>query len=234
VSSEPLPALARVGVSACLLGQRVRYDGGHKEHQLLSKGLAPWLTLAPVCPEDELGLGTPREPIRLALAGEEITLRAPGSGSDHTQAMARFARRRIEKLVTQGLDGYVLKSRSPSCGLAVDVQSPTGPLARAARGRFAEALALELPDLPLCEESDLDHDPSRESFLRRVRCHAWLRATQPSFELLEEFHERQRAHVDPETHARLRAALPETPDPRELDRYRSQLLRALATHQERT
>jgi len=224
-----------VGVSACLLGQRVRYDGGHKEHPLLSGGLAPWLTLVPVCPEDELGLGTPREPIQLELSGEAIALRAPGSGLDHTLPMARFARQRIRDLVSRGLDGYVLKSRSPSCGLAVEVQTPSGPLPRRTRGRFAEALALELPDLPLCSERDLDHPPARESFLRRVEAHAWLRARPlPCLAALLEFHEGQRPHLEAADHARLRALLSEAPTPEELAGYRRALLSALGPPPEKT
>jgi uncharacterized protein YbbK (DUF523 family) len=234
-------ALARVGVSACLLGERVRYDGGHKEHPLLRGGLAPWITLVAVCPEAELGLGTPREPIQLvrrvvknadAQVGDEqtgregIALLAPGSGLDHTESMARFAQERVAQLVVQGLDGYVLKSRSPSCGLAVEVHTPRGLLPRAARGRFAEVLAQELPDLPLCEEHDLDQDARRERFLHRVRAHAWLRqSSHPDREALLAFHEEQRAHLDAGAFEELRASLLQELDPA---RYRRGLLGALA------
>lgn len=218
------PEPARVGVSACLIGERVRYDGGHKEHPLLSSGLRPWIELVPVCPEAELGLGTPREPIRLERAGaSQIRLRAPGSGRDHTGAMRDFARVRVAEVVTQGLDGYVFKSRSPSCGLAVDLHADEALLPRAARGRFAEVVAEDLPELPLCEELDLEGERLR-GFLLRVRCHAWLRQSAAGGpEVLLPLHESLRPELPAHEHQRLRGLL--LNESRE--RYRRALLVAL-------
>lgn len=214
---------ARVATSACLLGQRVRYDGGHKEHPLLRGGLRPWITLVPLCPEAELGLGTPRAPIQLVDSGEGIRLRACSSAQDHTEAMASFAAGRIAELVRQGLDGGVLKSRSPSCGLAVEVHGSPRP--RLARGRFAEALALEEPLLPLCEEGDLEQPARLERFLHRVRVHAWLRQVEgPNPSAWASFHAAQAPHLDPAAHARLGALLASA----DLPGYRRELLTALA------
>ena len=105
-------------MSACLLGREVRYDGGHKRDRFLTDVLAPFVEWVPVCPEVELGLGIPRETIRLERDGQALRLVAPKSGADHTAAMERFARRRTAALRALDLSGYVLKKGSPSCGMA--------------------------------------------------------------------------------------------------------------------
>src|SRR5512145_2249420 len=99
----------RVGISACLLGQQVRYDGGHKRDAFLTDTLGRWVEWVPVCPEVELGLGIPREPIRLEGNARAPRLVAPKSGTDHTAAMARWARSRVAALARLDLAGYVLK-----------------------------------------------------------------------------------------------------------------------------
>src|SRR5919198_664330 len=96
----------RVGVSACLLGQEVRWDGAHKRDRVVTGLLGRHVEWVPVCPEVEVGLGVPREPIRLEGDPERPRLVAPGSGRDLTAAMARFARRRLAKLARLGLSGY--------------------------------------------------------------------------------------------------------------------------------
>ena len=161
----------RVGVSACLLGQNVRYDGRHKEDDLVTGLASRSIELVPVCPEVELGLGTPREPIQLRRDGELLRLVAPGSGRDHTAAMRRFAEERVRALAELQLCGFVLKKDSPSCGVArVPVWSGEGP-APVGRGAFASVLMDLLPLLPVVEGSAL-HDPVlRERFVARVRAY---------------------------------------------------------------
>ena len=167
----------RVGVSACLLGESVRWDGGHKRDAWLVDLLGPHVEWVAVCPEVELGLGVPREPIRLEGDPARPRLVAHGSGRDLTQAMTRFARRRIAELDRLGLDGYVLKSRSPSCGMErVPVHGRrTAP--RRGTGAFARALLAHFPLLPVEEEERL-HDPRRrEAFVARLLAYArWRRA----------------------------------------------------------
>jgi uncharacterized protein YbgA (DUF1722 family)/uncharacterized protein YbbK (DUF523 family) len=167
----------RVGVSACLLGQEVRYDGGHKREPFLTDVLGPFVEWVPVCPEVELGLGIPRESIRLE--GDPAAPRLVGvrSRRDHTAAMARLARARCEALATQDLVGYVLKKDSPSCGMGrVRVYGESGPPARAGVGAFARALMERLPLLPVEEEGRL-HDPVlRENFVERLFAYARWRA----------------------------------------------------------
>src|SRR5439155_147061 len=107
----------RLGISACLLGHEVRYDGGHKRDPFLAETLGRFVEWVPVCPEVELGLGVPREPIRLEGDPAAPRLVAVNNRRDLTRAMTRFARARAEQLARLDLVGYVFKKDSPSCGL---------------------------------------------------------------------------------------------------------------------
>jgi uncharacterized protein YbgA (DUF1722 family)/uncharacterized protein YbbK (DUF523 family) len=158
----------RLGVSACLLGQNVRYDGGHKKDDFLTGLLAKFVEFVPVCPEVELGLGTPRETIRLQRDGELVRLVAPKSGKDHTESMRRLAERRVRELARLDLCGYVLKKDSPSCGMErVRVWGGRTP-SRDGRGAFAAVLLARLPLLPVEEEGRLHDLALRENFVERV------------------------------------------------------------------
>ncbi len=164
----------RVGVSTCLLGESVRYDGGHKRERFVAEELAGAVELVPVCPEVELGLGVPREPIRLVGSPDGLRLVGEASGRDHGERMRAFARERVRRLAGLGLCGYVLKSGSPSCGLAAVPVWAGGPegegeLRLDGRGLFAAALCDGLPDLPVEEEHRLREPARRERWLARVR-----------------------------------------------------------------
>ena len=167
----------RLGVSACLLGQRVRHDGDHKREAFLATlgRLVEWV---PVCPEVELGLGIPREPIQLEGHPGTPRLIALDSRTDHTPAMTRFARDRVEQLRRLGLAGYVLKAGSPSCGMArVPVHGARGRSARRGTGLVARALMERLPLLPVEEEGRLRDPALRRSFVARIFAYArWQRA----------------------------------------------------------
>jgi uncharacterized protein YbbK (DUF523 family) len=157
-------------VSACLLGQEVRHDGGHKRCAFVVEDLARVVELVPVCPEVEIGLGVPREPIRLQVpgsAGGGTTLRlvAYGSGRDLTERMADYAERRVAALAALDLAGYVTKSKSPSCGLA-DV--PVHGSGDTAPGAFLAVLRRLLPTLPIIEETALEDPAARAAFLTAV------------------------------------------------------------------
>ncbi len=161
----------RIGVSACLLGQAVRWDGGDKRDRFVVEELAAVAELVPVCPEVELGMGVPREPIQLVRA-DRVRLLGRESGRDHTEAMERFAEARVAQLAAMGLDGYVLKADSPSCGRAgVAVRSPTGEVTRDGVGAFAKVLAARLPGLPLVDERELADPEVRRAFVERIRQH---------------------------------------------------------------
>ena len=167
----------RVGVSACLLGREVRWDGGHKRDRFLVDALGPHVEWVPVCPEVELGLGIPRPAIRLETRAAALALVDPKSGADHTAAMTSFSRERVRALEALELCGYVLKKSSPSCGLErVKVHGPRGGVTRTGTGLFAAALRSALPSLPVEEEGRLADMRLRESFLVRVFTGRRLRA----------------------------------------------------------
>jgi uncharacterized protein YbbK (DUF523 family)/uncharacterized protein YbgA (DUF1722 family) len=159
----------RVGISACLLGERVRYDGGHKRNAFLVEELGKQVEWVAVCPEVELGLGVPRPPIALVRVNGAIRLRVTTTGEDLTDAMRAHVAWRAQSLASLALDGYVLKSKSPSCGLArVPVRDDDGADDRSGRGLFAEALAQAMPHLPLEDEARLARPSVRAHFVERL------------------------------------------------------------------
>jgi uncharacterized protein YbgA (DUF1722 family)/uncharacterized protein YbbK (DUF523 family) len=159
----------RLGVSACLLGQEVRFDGGHKRDRFLTDELGSHVDWVPVCPEVEVGMGTPRETLRLVRVGNGTRMVTTRTGIDYTDRMNQWARARVAQLAREDLDGYVLKKDSPSCGMVrVKVASGDGPPARDGRGLFAAVLLERLPLLPVEEEGRLSDPRLRENFIERV------------------------------------------------------------------
>jgi uncharacterized protein YbgA (DUF1722 family)/uncharacterized protein YbbK (DUF523 family) len=168
-AERPAGEEIRIGISSCLLGQNVRYDGGHKKDAFLTGPLARFVSFVPVCPEVEVGMGTPRPTIRLVRLGGEVRLRDPKHDLDHTDAMRRWAEARVAALGRLGLSGYVLKKDSPSCGMErVKVYAEKGPGVRDGVGLFAEVLLRRMPLLPVEEEGRLNDLPLRENFIERV------------------------------------------------------------------
>jgi len=166
----------RIGISACLLGQKVRYDGGHKRDAYLVETFGRFVEWLPVCPEVEMGLGTPRETLRLVRIGEGVRMVMPRTGGDHTDAMRSYAERRLKELAQEDLCGYVLKKGSPSCGMErVRVFDSQGVPAKSGRGLFAEALLQRFPNLPVEEEGRLYDPRLRENFIERVFAYRRLR-----------------------------------------------------------
>src|SRR5476649_546703 len=166
----------RLGVSACLLGDQVRYDGGHKRDAFLTDLLGPFVEWVKVCPEVEIGMGTPRESIRLMTEDGRIRLVTVKSGVDYTDRMEAYASRRLNELAHDDLCGYVLKKDSPSCGMTrVKVYAGSGPGRRSGTGVFARALLARFPDLPVEEEGRLQDHAIRENFVERVFAYRRLR-----------------------------------------------------------
>ena len=169
---QAAPPRPRVGISSCLLGEAVRYDGGHKRDATLAGVVGPLVEWVPVCPEVEMGLGVPRPPMQLVQLGTTTHLITPSTGDDHTALMTSWSTRRLDELAAARLSGYVLKGRSPSCGLAaVPIFDASGEPAGASRGLFAAALVTRFPHLPIAEETTLADPDQRSDFLARVFAH---------------------------------------------------------------
>jgi uncharacterized protein YbgA (DUF1722 family)/uncharacterized protein YbbK (DUF523 family) len=167
-----------VGVSACLLGQRVRWDGGHKQDPFLTGMLGRYVQWVPVCPEVEVGLPVPRDTLRLVRRGGEVRMVMPRLGEDHTEAMRAYAARTSCDLAGRDLCGFVLKKDSPTCGLArVRVYPESGgPPARDGRGLFVEELVRQMPHLPMEEEGRLLDPRLRENFVERLFAYRRLKS----------------------------------------------------------
>lgn len=157
----------RVGVSSCLLGERVRYDGGDKLDPNITDGLGRLFTLVPVCPEVGCGLPVPREAMRLEGNPAHPRLVTIESRVDLTGRMLDYCRRTVVELEQEELSGFILKSRSPSCGL-FGVEVLSGGRTASGRGLFAAALVEHFPLLPVDEEGRLCDKEARESFIERV------------------------------------------------------------------
>lgn len=166
----------RVGISRCLLGDEVRYDGTHKRDEALLETLSRHVEWVPVCPEVEVGMGTPREPIQLVAGADgvpsgtgRVRLLGVTTGEDWTDRMRAWAQARVRDLAALGLSGYVLKARSPSCGVRdVLVHEETADSTRTGPGLFAQAVVDGMPGLPVADEDTLRDPHAREEFLERV------------------------------------------------------------------
>jgi uncharacterized protein YbgA (DUF1722 family)/uncharacterized protein YbbK (DUF523 family) len=162
----------RVGISQCLLGDEVRYDGGHKRDVFLTDVLAPFVEWFPVCPEVEAGLGTPREAMHLAGDPDAPRLLTIRTKVDHTASLQAFSQRRVKELRECDLDGFIFKKNSPSCGVhRVKVYSEKGHPGKQGIGIFAAAMQETFPLLPVEEEGRLNDAPLRENFIVRIFCY---------------------------------------------------------------
>ncbi len=146
---------APVLVSACLLGEKVRYDGGDKRNALLIEAFGPFFEWVRVCPEVDCGLSVPRAPMRLAGDPGNPRLVTIRDETDHTERMTRWAVERLDQLAGIGLCGYICKKGSPSCS-----SEPAGCFTRLFKERF--------PRIPIEEEAGLSDPAAREAFLGRV------------------------------------------------------------------
>lgn len=159
----------RIGVSACLMGEKVRYDGQHKHDSYITGTLGQWFEFVPVCPEFELGLGVPRETMRLEGDPGNPRLMTGKSRKDLTKPMTDWCSKRVKELEQEELCGFIFKSKSPSSGLfRVKVYSDKGMPSNAGRGLFAKAFTDRFPLLPVEEEGRLNDPGLRESFIEQV------------------------------------------------------------------
>jgi uncharacterized protein YbgA (DUF1722 family)/uncharacterized protein YbbK (DUF523 family) len=159
----------RLGISACLLGENVRYDGGHKRDRFLTDTLGQYIEYVPVCPEMECGLGVPRESMHLEGDPDSPRLVTTHSKQDMTDRMVKWARKRVEELEKNDLCGFIFKSNSPSSGMErVRVYNEKGTSIKKGVGIFARIFMDLFPLLPVEDEGRL-HDPElRENFIERI------------------------------------------------------------------
>jgi uncharacterized protein YbgA (DUF1722 family)/uncharacterized protein YbbK (DUF523 family) len=159
----------RIGISACLLGEPVRFDGGHKRDPFLVETLGRFVEWVQVCPEVESGLDAPRESMRLVRAGGQIRLVTNRTAVDHTTRMLGYARRRAAELADDDLCGFVFKKDSPTCGVhRVKVYEGGGAPEKSGQGLFAAAMVARFPLLPVEEEGRLNDPRLRDNFVERV------------------------------------------------------------------
>lgn len=187
----------RVGVSACLLGEKVRFDGGHKHARFLTGMLGPYVEFVAMCPEVEIGLGVPRDSLRL-LRGEDGAMRlmTPATEHDHTDAMNAWARERVARMAGEDLCGFILRKDSPSCGMErVKIYDWNGVPGRTGVGLFAAELLRQHPWLPVEEEGRLNDPLLRENFVECVFAYRRVKdRLAPGWTLgdLVEFHTREK------------------------------------------
>lgn len=186
----------RIAISSCLLGQQVRYDGGHKHNGYITATLGQFFEFIPFCPEVAIGLGVPRPPIRLVAVGKQ-RIRARGvkdPSLDVTDQLAAYAKTVAPQLAD--VSGYIFKKASPSCGMErVTVYGAKDIPSGSASGIYAGTLMAQLPEMPFEEEGRLMDPCLRENFLERVFVyHRWqqLIAQRLTAKLLVKFHTRHK------------------------------------------
>ncbi|MFP3981557.1 MAG: YbgA family protein [Desulfobacterales bacterium] len=159
----------KIGISACLLGENVRYNGGHKLDHFLRDTLGRYVEYVPVCPEVEAGFGVPRETMRLEGNIDAPRLVKTKSRTDHTEQMRQWAQKRVKELEKDDLCGYIFKKDSPSSGLMrVKVYNDKGMPEKKGVGLFAREFVNHFPLVPVEEEGRL-HDPQlRENFVEQI------------------------------------------------------------------
>jgi uncharacterized protein YbgA (DUF1722 family)/uncharacterized protein YbbK (DUF523 family) len=159
----------RIGISACLLGKKVRFDAGHKHDRFVADRLGQFVKFVSVCPEVEVGMGVPREAVRLVGDPEAPRMVGNKTGEDWTDRMNDYLQKRVKQKRLQNLSGCILKNRSPSCGMErVKVYIKPDTVRRKGVGLFAKALMTQFPDLPIEEEGRLSDPGLRENFIERI------------------------------------------------------------------
>jgi len=159
----------KLGISRCLLGENVRYDGGHKLDHYLKETLGMYVDWVGVCPEVEYGLPVPREAMRLVGDAASPRLLTIRTKIDHTDGMKRWADKRLKELEKENLCGFIFKSRSPSSGIrGVKVYGETGVSSKSGAGIFGGAFLKYFPLLPAEDDGRLQDPPLRENFIERI------------------------------------------------------------------
>lgn len=226
----------KLGVSTCLLGENVRYDGGHQLDRFITDTLGRYVTFVPVCPEVECGMSIPREALRLVGEVDHPRLITRQTGVDYTDQMVEWGRKRVRDLEKEDLCGFIFKSKSPSSGMErVKVFSESGMPVKQGVGIFARIFMDHFPLLPVEEDGRL-HDPKlRETFIETIFVYKRLRellSQEPSRGALVDFHTRHKLLIlshSPDHYQRMGRLVAQAPEP--LDQlyqdYRELLVEAL-------
>ncbi|MFA5074084.1 MAG: DUF523 domain-containing protein [Nitrospirota bacterium] len=157
----------KIGISSCLLGRNVRYDGGHKFDAFLIEALSPLVEWVPVCPEVECGLPVPREAMRLTGDGKSLQLVTIETKVDHTESIMLWTNEKLKVLEQEQVCGFIFKARSPSCGIDdTELFSESGRKIGTCPGIFSRAVRDCFPSLPVEDEEALQEPNIRESFLK--------------------------------------------------------------------
>lgn len=185
----------KIGISSCLLGNEVRFDGGHKHDRYITGTLGTYFTFVPVCPEVECGLSIPREAMRLTGDPENPTLVTNKTGVDHTDRMINWATKKVVQLEQESLCGFIFKNRSPSSGMErVKVYDQNNVPRSIGVGLFAKAFMTHFPLLPVEEEGRLHDILLRENFIESIFVYKRWRdvLASPSSAKLVDFHSRHK------------------------------------------
>ncbi len=164
-----MPTTIKLGISSCLLGNNVRYDGGNKLNQDMLDGFDKSVEWVPVCPEVEAGLSVPREPMQLVADCSRTRLIAIETKKDLSEVLARWAEARLKRMEREGISGFVFKARSPSCGVYdAELFAASGESIGVRPGLFAEAVMRRFPSLPVEDEERLRDPVIKEQFSARI------------------------------------------------------------------
>ncbi|HBM17234.1 MAG TPA: hypothetical protein DD381_12970 [Lentisphaeria bacterium] len=158
-----------IGISSCLLGENVRYDGGHKLDHHLKNILGEYVVFLGICPELECGMSIPREPMRLEFSNNKVRLITLSTRRDLTHQINSWIEEKLKELYSKHFCGFIFKSKSPSCALRkFPVFGADGSVEKTSSGLFAKALMKKYPSLPVEDESKLLEDSAKERFLKKV------------------------------------------------------------------
>ncbi|MEZ8987705.1 hypothetical protein BCT94_16315 [Vibrio breoganii] len=159
----------QIGISACVLGEKVRFDSGHKISKFVTKELAPFFEFVPVCPEVGMGMGVPRPTIRLVTDEERIALvETKDASKDYTDGMLAYSNDKVQELKQQELCGYIVCAKSPTCGMERVKVYSKGGASKEGIGMYTEILMKEMPWLPVEEDGRLNDPVLKENFISRV------------------------------------------------------------------
>lgn len=231
------PEKVKIGISTCLLGRKVRYDGNHSHDRYLTQTLSMFVDYVPVCPEVECGMPIPREAVRLTGDPADPRLVTQKTGQDVTQMMTDWIPGKLAELEKEDLSGFVFRSKSPSSGLyRIRVYGDDGKVRKVGRGLFARAFTERFPRIPVEEAGRLNDPGLREHFIEKIfSFRRWRRLLAENRTLggLVDFHTKNKllilshSQADYRTLGRLVAQGKQMDRDRLFDEYEALLLRAL-------